>query len=62
VPDGVDAAVDGVEAARCEAPLDRALADAQGAQLRERDDAVLPPSQLGHPDIRGFDVDHPYGG
>jgi hypothetical protein len=53
VPHGVDAAVDGVEAAGAETAFDGAVAQAEGAELRERDDAMLPPSEFSDPDIWG---------
>jgi len=52
VTDGEDAAMQPVQTPVSPTQVDRALAEAGVAQLRERDHAVLPERELRHGDVR----------
>jgi hypothetical protein len=53
VADGVDAAVDAVEPAGCDAVVDRAVTETEPLQLDEGDGSMLPSGKLGDCSVNG---------
>jgi len=56
VSDGIDAAIEDVQATELDPVIDRVPADAVRSQLPARDDAVLALGELGDPPIHEFNL------